>query len=577
MIATVTTRNRQAEVNEFLESRSTAHGSVSARQLLRVKNWWTTGDTKTAASSKTIHIWLFSKESEDDGMAKTLRWIRLGLQHVPPSLGVGGTAWLYWSGSEAGRLGMYDGARDLLATDGSAANSELGSGYTLRSGGLITNWHGHVDGADEQITSFRPEAAALLMGIRAANDDNELDGLIDNESLLSVIEAWIGNAHHPSPANISDTDIVLPLIREIGLRTQPTRLWKLKSHRGEPYNTRADWYADKGTVNREINLERTTCRRIIFKTREYSGIWNRQLSRRLESNAASIFLTRLHGGVLDTFLAREGMGRQYLGNWWARKSQHTDAVLRSVIQAITDTASTPANQHRWGRAAGPQCSECGFVWGSMAHIQSNCKATKPARILAHNQCRQLVTECITKHAKGWKTYPETTFGDTLSTIQRLTGIVIPDMPVTAFSDPKLERTRELTWSEAKNMRVDELAIHTREKKLFYNEMTRGWDAKSDFHVEKDIFKTAWYLPLVNHLKLHLEPRGWVVRQINFTVGARGTIPENEWRDRLEQYQIAPKHQATLCQAVVDSVLNSLVDITNAFVSHRNTRQQGGMS
>eukprot|EP00961_Rhodomonas_salina_P003955 54466-Rhodomonas_salina.1 len=70
------------------------------------------------------------------------------------------------------------------------------------------------------------------MGIRAANCDNELDGLIDNESLLSVIEAWIGNAHHPSssPANISDADIVLPLIRKIGLRTQPTRLWKLKSH-----------------------------------------------------------------------------------------------------------------------------------------------------------------------------------------------------------------------------------------------------------------------------------------------------------------------------------------------------------
>eukprot|EP00961_Rhodomonas_salina_P283712 3834502-Rhodomonas_salina.1 len=126
---------------------------------------------------------------------------------------------------------MYDGAKDLLATDGSAANSELGSGYTLRSGGLITNWHGHVDGADEQITSFRPEAAALLMGMQCADHDNELDGLVDNESLLSVIESWIGNAHQPSPANISDADLVLPLIREIELRKRLTRLWKLKSHR----------------------------------------------------------------------------------------------------------------------------------------------------------------------------------------------------------------------------------------------------------------------------------------------------------------------------------------------------------
>eukprot|EP00961_Rhodomonas_salina_P105960 1427114-Rhodomonas_salina.1 len=117
------------------------------------------------------------------------------MKHSPPPLGEGGAAWLYWSGSEAGRLGMYDGARDLLATDGSAANAELGSGFTLRSGGLITNWHGHVDGSDEQITSFRPEAAALLMGVRGASTEDDLDGLIDNESLLSVIEAWIGKAH----------------------------------------------------------------------------------------------------------------------------------------------------------------------------------------------------------------------------------------------------------------------------------------------------------------------------------------------------------------------------------------------
>eukprot|EP00961_Rhodomonas_salina_P043910 589603-Rhodomonas_salina.2 len=86
----------------------------------------------------------------------------------------------------------------------------------------------------------------------------------------------------------------------------------------------------------------------------------------------------------------------------------------------------------------------------MAHIQSKCKATKQARILAHNQCSQLVTACIAKHAKGWKTYPETTFGDTLATIQRRTGIVVPEMPTATFADPKLGESRELTWSEAKN-------------------------------------------------------------------------------------------------------------------------------
>eukprot|EP00961_Rhodomonas_salina_P110783 1490827-Rhodomonas_salina.2 len=481
MIASVSTRNRPQEVTDFLTSHATAYGSTSARELLRVKNWWTTGDTKTVATAKTLHLWLLAPTQRVDLLPDVLRWIQLGMQHTPPSLGVGGSAWLYWSGSEAGRLGMYDGSKDLLATDGSAANAELGSGYTLRSGGLITNWHGHVEGADEQITSFRPEAAALLMGVRRSDADNELDALVDNESLLSVIAAWIGTAHQPSPADISDADLVLPLIRSIGLRKQRTRFWKLKSHRGEPYNTRADWYADRGTTNTETHVGRTGNRRIIFRTKGYSGVWNRQLSRILEANVAQIFLDRLRGGVLDTFLSLEGMGRQYLGNWWSRRSQHNDATIRSVIQSLTDTYASPANLHRWRRASGPQCPECWYIWGSMAHIQSRCKATKPARILAHNQCRQLVTDCIRKHAKGWRTFPETTFGDTLSTIQRLTGIAVPDMPTVMFADPKLGETRELTWSEAKNMRIDELALQTRGKKLFYNEMTRGWDAKSDFH------------------------------------------------------------------------------------------------
>eukprot|EP00961_Rhodomonas_salina_P043909 589603-Rhodomonas_salina.1 len=348
VIVATTTRNQPAEVNNFLQTWTIAYGVVSARQLHRVKKWWTTGDTKTAAAAKNLHLWLVSTTIDASGLIEVMRWIQFGMQHIPPSLGVGGTAWMYWLGSEAGRLGLYDGAKDLLATDGSAANSELGSGYTLRSGGLITNWHGHDDGADEQITSFRPEAAALLMGVQCADDDNELDVLVDNESLLLVIDSWIGNAHQPSPANVSDADLVLPLIREIGLRKRRTRLWKLKSHRGEPYNTRADWYADKGTLNQEVNLEHTTKRHIIFSTREYSGIWNRQLSRCLEADVAQIFFTRfkLRGGVLDTFLSLEGMGRQYLGNWWTRRSQHTDTVVvRSVIQAITDTSYTPANLH----------------------------------------------------------------------------------------------------------------------------------------------------------------------------------------------------------------------------------------
>eukprot|EP00961_Rhodomonas_salina_P053790 721862-Rhodomonas_salina.2 len=58
------------------------------------------------------------------------------------------------------------------------------------------------------------------------------------------------------------------------------------------------------------------------------------------------------------------------------------------------------------------------------------------------------------------------------------------------------------------MRVDELAINLREKRVGYNEMTRGWDREEDFYQKKDVFKTAWYQQWVQHLTASMMPHGW---------------------------------------------------------------------
>eukprot|EP00961_Rhodomonas_salina_P167016 2250599-Rhodomonas_salina.1 len=79
------------------------------------------------------------------------------------------------------------------------------------------------------------------------------------------------------------------------------------------------------------------------------------------------------------------------------------------------------------------------------------------------------------------------------------------------------------------MLVDEFVINERSRRLGYNEMTRGWDKDYDFYVRKDKFKSAWYQPWLAHLIKHLHGRGWVVHQFNFTVGSRGTIPEDQWQ------------------------------------------------
>eukprot|EP00961_Rhodomonas_salina_P278911 3767949-Rhodomonas_salina.1 len=96
----------------------------------------------------------------------------------------------------------------------------------------------------------------------------------------------------------------------------------------------------------------------------------------------------------------------------------------------------------------------------MGHIQGYCSATQEARIACHNRCRELITSCITQHAKGWVTFPETTCEGTLHVLRHLTGISIPSMQTVDFCDPKEGVTLDLEWNEARSMRIDELAINT---------------------------------------------------------------------------------------------------------------------
>eukprot|EP00961_Rhodomonas_salina_P103909 1398207-Rhodomonas_salina.3 len=74
----------------------------------------------------------------------------------------------YWKGSEAGRLGLYDRSTDWSVID----------------------WDGSVEGADEQITSFRPEVAGLGEGLCKIRSDEPASFLVDNESVLRTILSW---------------------------------------------------------------------------------------------------------------------------------------------------------------------------------------------------------------------------------------------------------------------------------------------------------------------------------------------------------------------------------------------------
>eukprot|EP00961_Rhodomonas_salina_P164770 2220268-Rhodomonas_salina.1 len=134
----------------------------------------------------------------------------------------------------------------------------------------------------------------------------------------------------------ADADLMMEVIRAIGQCTAVTNLYKLKSHRGEPFNTRVDALADKGVKSSRVAVARTSRERIRYRTPTYNGVWCTKVQRWAESQAAEVF-TQLPGllkGVLDNFLLASGMGRRYLGDWWRRQSGMTDADFLCAIQIL---------------------------------------------------------------------------------------------------------------------------------------------------------------------------------------------------------------------------------------------------
>eukprot|EP00961_Rhodomonas_salina_P005761 77900-Rhodomonas_salina.1 len=570
LVASTSLTNIPSHVREFL-SQATYSFRVARipAGLKRVKGWWRNGDTQTLKGRQTLYLWSLQANLTDRVMTEVCEWLERDFMKELYPLPKEDRSQSYWKGSEAGRLGLYDRSTLLMASDGSAGDSELGAGYTIQRDGSVIDWDGSVEGADEQTTSFRPEVAGLGEGLRKIRSDEPASFLVDNESVLRTILSWVGSSHQPSPLSQADADMVLDVIWSLSESTAFRHFYKVKSHRGEPFNTRADWLADRGTSNIQCVVPRARKARPCFSVPGYTGVWCAKVQRAAEAGAANIFadLKDLNKGKLDSFLLRAHMGRSFLGHWWKKRGTLPDADFRCAVQIVTDTYPSPANLKLWGLRKEGCCEECGHPWGNMAHIQGYCSATQEARIACHNRCRELITTCITQHAKGWVTFPETTCEGTLHVLRHLTGISIPSMPRVDFCDPKEGVTRDLEWNEARSMRIDELAINTQRRCLWYNEMTRGWDRDEEFHLRKDEFKRAWYKPWIDHLIHNLTPHGWSVKQLNFTVGVRATIPEFEWRDSLDHYDIPQERQNDLMESVVDTVMMGAIEVVQAYKSH----------
>ena len=98
-------------------------------------------------------------------------------------------------------------------------------------------------------SSNRPELAALEVALRQADETDDILYFCDNQSLLTEVNAWIGEGGKATLAMSPNADIMREVLCTLRTRIAAGRtifLIKVKSHRGEPINEQAEDLADEG-------------------------------------------------------------------------------------------------------------------------------------------------------------------------------------------------------------------------------------------------------------------------------------------------------------------------------------------
>ena len=151
-------------------------------------------------------------------------------------------------GTEIGQLGGYGFQGVTLGVDGSCKEGKMGSGcHKFREEG--EGKCARVGREEEGMSSNRPELGGVVLALQSAALSEDALLMCDNEAVLRVIRKWVGQGGKATLATAPDADILWEIVCLLTQRVRAGRatfLVKVKSHRGEPINERADSLAEEG-------------------------------------------------------------------------------------------------------------------------------------------------------------------------------------------------------------------------------------------------------------------------------------------------------------------------------------------
>jgi ribonuclease HI len=472
-----------------------------------------------------------------------------------------------------------------LATDGSVGEENMGAGWAWVEalGGEAQDGEAMVMGEEEGKSSYRPECAAVDGGLEAIGDEKDVDVLVDNQSVLTLIEKWIAGVLLPSPLQMAEADVAIKMLLRIGGRSGRSRFYKIKSHRGEPFNERADGNADRGVEADKVMGVREGSHKVICEVKGHSGVWNPKVTRMVQAQTAKWLGSKVKEGRTTAFLRRKGAGRELLGEWWKQWNGMTDWRQKLALQLVTRTYPSPMQLFVQGLKETSNCMCCGQVRATMEHIQCRCPSTKEARIAAHHKGWRMICTHLRAAGKKWKVHEEEPLWRIKELLEEAAGKRMGVPASQRWKDPRTGKEGWIGWEEwhpdgggvgegMREWRPDAHMICKGGKKVVVGEFTRGSDTYEGFEVRHNEYKLGCYKPWLEHLRRVLVKWGWEATQHNWTAGVRGSVPRREWEQHMEEMGVKEKAREKLMKSVLRETLEGGVDVLAAYGVARKEKE-----
>mmetsp|Transcript_35403 Transcript_35403/g.72869 ORF Transcript_35403/g.72869 Transcript_35403/m.72869 type:complete len:570 (+) Transcript_35403:200-1909(+) len=508
---------------------------------------WVTGDVTPTELQSVVSVWASQRAADDcdDGTP-------VGFQNQPMPArddfwDMSPAAQKYWQSRQDGAYLFAVGT--TAACDGSVKTDMGAAAVWLDGEGSPGEASCKVAGPH---SSFRAECAAMHMAVQNPDRSTTLTVFTDSMNVIHALMAWNTEEFTRDMRWQKHADILKLILEVINRRKAPTRIVKVKSHRGVAINEWADRLAGEAASAPDDEVDTlyhgpppdVVPMVFTWLDDEEDPVLEsdpRIVAKRMSVQADMLteMLVKQAATMGGDFMMQEDWGH-HLWHESGKIRAWTPTERRRWMQLVGRVLPVNAYLHRIQKHATGHCPWCKGVRETQTHFMSVCKQFSANRTAAHHSIARAVVAAL-REAKppGWKFYYETPFSQMPFHFQWA-----------SEEEARLQQDR----------RPDCIAYNAGEQRALFLEFTRAMDHPHTMPSALEAKTHQYDAPVRALRKGQPDLR---VRTAPLIFGVRGSVLFPEATTELQPFMLTPAATKRVLAAGVRAAITAASDMVTA--------------